>query len=263
MAPAAPRRGRHGAGRPAGRDRSRSRRRRRRRHDLRPVRERDRRQPDRPVGARPRARRARPPRAVRARSRRIERPLLDLKLFANPAFRAASIVTFCLGRRAVRRDDPDAALLPDRARQDAIQTGLLLIPQGIGGGLGMFLSGPAHRAARRRAHLADRRRDPRGGDDPVRARDRHHAVRDDRQRHVDPRHRRRPVDHAGDDGRLLGAVARAGQRRQPAADGSAAGGRIARNRDHRGRPPGSDSRALTPPQPRPPASGTPTGGSWA
>jgi hypothetical protein len=31
------------------------------------------------------------------RSRRITYPLLDLKLFVNPAFRAASIVTFCLG----------------------------------------------------------------------------------------------------------------------------------------------------------------------
>ncbi|HEX4753182.1 MAG TPA: DHA2 family efflux MFS transporter permease subunit, partial [Solirubrobacterales bacterium] len=31
------------------------------------------------------------------RSRRVERPLLDLRLFAQPAFRAASVVTFCLG----------------------------------------------------------------------------------------------------------------------------------------------------------------------
>src|ERR1700733_9596256 len=31
-----------------------------------------------------------------ARSLRIERPLLDLNLFANPAFRSAAIVTFCL-----------------------------------------------------------------------------------------------------------------------------------------------------------------------
>jgi len=78
-----------------------------------------------------------------ARSRRIERPLLDLKLFANPAFRAASIVTFCLGAALFGA----MILLPlyfQTVRgESALSTGLLLIPQGIGGGLGMFLSGRA------------------------------------------------------------------------------------------------------------------------
>jgi EmrB/QacA subfamily drug resistance transporter len=78
-----------------------------------------------------------------ARSRRTEHPLLDLKLFANPAFRAASIVTFCLGAALFGA----MILLPlyfQTVRgQDAITTGLLLIPQGIGGGVGMFLSGRA------------------------------------------------------------------------------------------------------------------------
>jgi EmrB/QacA subfamily drug resistance transporter len=77
------------------------------------------------------------------RSRRIERPLLDLRLFANPAFRAASVVTFCLGAALFGA----MILLPlyfQTVRgEDAIQTGLLLIPQGIGGGLGMFASGRA------------------------------------------------------------------------------------------------------------------------
>jgi EmrB/QacA subfamily drug resistance transporter len=75
------------------------------------------------------------------RSRRVERPLLDLTLFRNPAFRAASVVTFCLGAALFGA----MILLPlyfQTVRgQDAIQTGLLLIPQGIGGGIGMFLSG--------------------------------------------------------------------------------------------------------------------------
>jgi EmrB/QacA subfamily drug resistance transporter len=75
------------------------------------------------------------------RSRRIERPLLDLSLFANPAFRAATLVTFCLGAALFGA----MILLPlyfQTVRgMNAIQTGLLLIPQGIGGGLGMFLSG--------------------------------------------------------------------------------------------------------------------------
>ena len=77
------------------------------------------------------------------RSRRVERPLLDLSLFGNPAFRAASIVTFCLGAALFGA----MILLPlyfQTVRgMDAIQTGLLLIPQGVGGGLGMFLSGRA------------------------------------------------------------------------------------------------------------------------
>jgi EmrB/QacA subfamily drug resistance transporter len=75
------------------------------------------------------------------RSRRIERPLLDLRLFGNPAFRAASIVTFCLGAALFGA----MILLPlyfQTVRgEDAINTGLLMIPQGIGGGLGMVLSG--------------------------------------------------------------------------------------------------------------------------
>jgi EmrB/QacA subfamily drug resistance transporter len=78
-----------------------------------------------------------------ARSRRVERPLLDLRLFANPAFRAASVVTFCLGAALFGA----MILLPlyfQTVRgEDALSTGLLLIPQGIGGGVGMFLSGRA------------------------------------------------------------------------------------------------------------------------
>ncbi len=77
------------------------------------------------------------------RSRRVERPILDLSLFRNAGFRAASIVTFCLGAALFGA----MILLPlyfQTVRgEDAINTGLLLIPQGIGGGLGMFLSGRA------------------------------------------------------------------------------------------------------------------------
>jgi EmrB/QacA subfamily drug resistance transporter len=76
-----------------------------------------------------------------ARSLRIERPLLDLNLFANPAFRAASIVTFCLGAALFGGMILMPLYFQTIRGEDAIQTGLLLIPQGIGGGLGMFLSG--------------------------------------------------------------------------------------------------------------------------
>ena len=77
------------------------------------------------------------------RSRRTAYPLLDLKLFANPAFRAASIVTFCLGAALFGAMILMPLYFQTVRGEDAITTGLLLIPQGIGGGVGMFLSGRA------------------------------------------------------------------------------------------------------------------------
>src|ERR1700733_12053284 len=76
-----------------------------------------------------------------ARSLRIEHPLLDLNLLANPAFRSAAIVTFCLGAALFGGMILMPLYFQTIRGEDAIQTGLLLIPQGIGGGLGMFLSG--------------------------------------------------------------------------------------------------------------------------
>ncbi|MGH2908091.1 MAG: DHA2 family efflux MFS transporter permease subunit [Solirubrobacteraceae bacterium] len=77
------------------------------------------------------------------RSRRVERPVLDLSLFRNRAYTAASIVTFCLGAALFGA----MILLPlyfqEVLGDSALKTGLLLIPQGIGGGIGMFLSGRA------------------------------------------------------------------------------------------------------------------------
>jgi EmrB/QacA subfamily drug resistance transporter len=75
------------------------------------------------------------------RSRRVERPLLDLRLFANPAFRAASVVTFCLGAALFGAMILIPLYFQTVRGEDAINTGLLLIPQGLGGGIGMILSG--------------------------------------------------------------------------------------------------------------------------
>jgi EmrB/QacA subfamily drug resistance transporter len=74
-------------------------------------------------------------------ARRTDHPLLDLSLFSNPAFRAASIVTFCLGAALFGAMILMPLYFQTVRAEDAIHTGLLLIPQGIGGGLGMFLSG--------------------------------------------------------------------------------------------------------------------------
>jgi EmrB/QacA subfamily drug resistance transporter len=76
-------------------------------------------------------------------SQRTAHPLLDLSLFSNPAFRAASVVTFCLGAALFGAMILMPLYFQTVRGEDAINTGLLLIPQGIGGGLGMFLSGRA------------------------------------------------------------------------------------------------------------------------
>jgi EmrB/QacA subfamily drug resistance transporter len=75
------------------------------------------------------------------RSRRITRPLLDLTLFRNTAFRSASIVTFCLGAALFGAMILIPLYFQTVMHDGALKTGLLLIPQGIGGGLGMAASG--------------------------------------------------------------------------------------------------------------------------
>jgi EmrB/QacA subfamily drug resistance transporter len=71
------------------------------------------------------------------RSRAIRHPLLDLRLYAIRAYSAASVVMFCMGAALFGA----MILLPlyfQVARgEDAIHTGLMLIPQGIGASIGM------------------------------------------------------------------------------------------------------------------------------
>ncbi len=75
------------------------------------------------------------------RSRRVRRPLLDLGLFASPAFRAAALTTFCLGAALFGAMILMPLYFQTVRGEDAISTGLLLIPQGVGGAIGMALSG--------------------------------------------------------------------------------------------------------------------------
>ena len=79
------------------------------------------------------------------RARRIDHPLLDMRLYRIRAYSAASVVMFCLGAALFAA----LILLPlyfQVARgEDAIHTGLLLIPQGIGSAIGMNRSGAATR----------------------------------------------------------------------------------------------------------------------
>jgi EmrB/QacA subfamily drug resistance transporter len=75
------------------------------------------------------------------RSKRVQRPLLDLTLLANPAFRAAALATFCLGAALFGAMILMPLYFQTVRGEDAISTGLLLIPQGVGGAIGMALSG--------------------------------------------------------------------------------------------------------------------------
>jgi predicted MFS family arabinose efflux permease len=74
------------------------------------------------------------------RGLRIAHPLLDLRLYAIRAFSSATAVMFCLGAAQFAT----MILLPlyfQNARgADPIETGLLLIPQGLGGAAGMYSS---------------------------------------------------------------------------------------------------------------------------
>ncbi len=74
-------------------------------------------------------------------SLRVERPLLDLRLFSSPGFRAAATATFLLGGMLFGT----LLLLPlyyqvDRG-QGALSAGLLLAPQGVGAALMLPISG--------------------------------------------------------------------------------------------------------------------------
>jgi len=79
------------------------------------------------------------------RARVISHPLLDLRLYAIRAYSSASVVMFCLGAAMFGA----MILLPlyfQVARgQDAIHTGLMLIPQGVGAAIGMNRSALATR----------------------------------------------------------------------------------------------------------------------
>ena len=92
------------------------------------------------------------------RSRRIERPLLDLKLFANPAFRAASIVTFCLGAALFGAMILMPLYFQTVRGEDAIHDRPAADPAGHRRRPRHVPVGPPHRASRRRTHLVPRRR---------------------------------------------------------------------------------------------------------
>jgi EmrB/QacA subfamily drug resistance transporter len=74
---------------------------------------------------------------------RIPRPLLDMRLYANKAFAAASLTTFCLGAALFGAMILMPLYFQTVRGEDAVTTGLLLIPQGLGAAVAMAASGRA------------------------------------------------------------------------------------------------------------------------
>jgi EmrB/QacA subfamily drug resistance transporter len=77
------------------------------------------------------------------RARRISHALLDLKLYSIRAYSSATAVMFCLGAALFAAMILIPLYFQDARGDDALRTGFLLIPQGVGGALGMNRSGPA------------------------------------------------------------------------------------------------------------------------
>ena len=77
------------------------------------------------------------------RALRIPNPLLNVRLYANKAFAAASLTTFCLGAALFGAMILMPLYFQTVRGEDAVHTGLLLIPQGIGAAIAMFFSGRA------------------------------------------------------------------------------------------------------------------------
>ena len=74
---------------------------------------------------------------------RVPEPLLNVRLLANRAFRAASLTTFALGAGLFGAMIIMPLYFQIVRGEDAVHTGLLLIPQGIGAAIAMPLAGRA------------------------------------------------------------------------------------------------------------------------
>src|SRR4051794_4291141 len=77
------------------------------------------------------------------RALRIERPLLDVRLYANKAFAAASVTMFALGGALFGAMVLMPLYFQLVRHEDAVATGMLVAPQGIGAAVAMFLGGRA------------------------------------------------------------------------------------------------------------------------
>jgi EmrB/QacA subfamily drug resistance transporter len=77
------------------------------------------------------------------RALRIPAPLLDMRLYKNKAFAAASVTTFCLGAALFGAMILMPLYFQQVRGEDAVTTGLLLMPQGVGAAFAMRMSAGA------------------------------------------------------------------------------------------------------------------------
>jgi EmrB/QacA subfamily drug resistance transporter len=77
------------------------------------------------------------------RAWKMPNPLLNVRLYKSPAFAAASVTTFCLGAALFGAMVLMPLYFQTVRGEDAVTTGLLLIPQGLGAAVAMGLSGRA------------------------------------------------------------------------------------------------------------------------
>jgi EmrB/QacA subfamily drug resistance transporter len=77
------------------------------------------------------------------RALRIPAPLLDMRLYKDKAFAAASVTTFCLGAALFGAMILMPLYFQTVRGQDAVATGLLLMPQGVGAAIAMRMSAVA------------------------------------------------------------------------------------------------------------------------
>jgi len=69
---------------------------------------------------------------------RAKKPLMDIRLFKNPLYSAASLTNFCLGAAVFGAIILMPLYFQIVRHEDAVTTGLLLIPQGMGVAIAMF-----------------------------------------------------------------------------------------------------------------------------
>ena len=77
------------------------------------------------------------------RALHIKYPLLDVRVYANRAFGSASVTMFCFGGALFGGMILMPLYFQTVRHQDAVITGLLLAPRGIGAAIGTFLGGRA------------------------------------------------------------------------------------------------------------------------